>query len=201
MTRRELFHELGGLDTSFSPAYFEDADYCVRLWRTGWRVVYLPDIAVRHHENASSTCPQNLRRLYQRNHTFFTHKHTDWLSWKRPSSTTSSLWARSSHEDRFRVLLLPARDASKTDAIVRRLRSLNCFITVYPLDIDATISPSPTANFPPDVEVLTGGRLDTLPGFLAQRRYYYDCILASDPEILEQIRRWKQRVSEVRRDV
>lgn len=200
MTRRERFHKMGGLDTSFSPAYFEDADYCVRLWRGGWRVVYLPDIAVRHHENASSTRPQNLRRLYRRNHAYFTHKHADWLAWKRPSST-SPLWARSSHDDRFRVLLLPARDASKTDAVVRRLRALNCFVTVYPIDINATSSPSPIPEFPPDVEVLMGGRLDTLPGFLAERRYYYDCILANEPEIVEQIRRWKQHVYEAGRDV
>jgi GT2 family glycosyltransferase len=201
MTRRELFHQMDGLDTAFSPGYFEDADYCVRLWRAGWRVVYLPDIAVRHHENASSTCRRDLRRVYQRNHAFFTHKHADWLSWKRPASTTSPLWARSSHDDRFRVLLLPARNSSGTAAVVRRLHARNCFVTIYPVDLAAAFRPRSTPEFPPDVEVLAGGGLDALPGFLDGRRYYYDSILASNPEILAQIRRWKEGVSGSVRDV
>jgi hypothetical protein len=37
---------------------------------------------------------------------------------------------------------------------------------------------------PADVEVLTGGGLDTLSRFLADRANYYDRILTSDPEIL-----------------
>ena len=51
--RREAWHQIGGFD----PAYFmynEDVDLNVRLRRAGWRVVFLPDVRIRHHLGASS---------------------------------------------------------------------------------------------------------------------------------------------------
>jgi O-antigen biosynthesis protein len=188
MTRREAFQKLGGLDTAFSPGYFEDVDYCVRLWRSGWRIVYLPEVAVRHYENASSASHQNVLHLYRRNHLFFRYKHADWLSWQCPSATTSPLWARSSHDDRFRILYLPTRGSTGIPEVVRRLRAWNCFVTVYPIGSEISGSPweedGMTLPLPADVEVLPGGGLDTLPRFLADRANYYDRILTSDPEIL-----------------
>src|SRR5579875_1781746 len=106
MTRRQLFAEMGGLDTAFSPGYFEDGDYCVRLWRAGWRVVYLPQVAILHYENGSAVSGKDTHALYQRNHLYFIQKHADWLAWQCPFGTPSWLM-RSSHEDRFRVLYVP----------------------------------------------------------------------------------------------
>ncbi|MHB1423424.1 MAG: glycosyltransferase family 2 protein [Gemmataceae bacterium] len=199
MTRRELFHKMGGLDTAFAPGYFEDADYCIRLWRSGWRVVYLPEVLVRHYENASSPCRKELLQLYRRNHLYFTHKHADWLAWKCPSVPTPHLWARTSHDDRFKVLYLPTlpflfppngwEKCSTIVDVVRRLRALNCFVTVYPIRQNASIARRDLPGLPPDSELLPGGSLDTLTDLLVQRRDYYDCILASDPRVLQHVRR------------
>jgi hypothetical protein len=41
--------------------------------------------------------------------------------------------------------------------------------------------------------LLPGGGLDTLPRFLADRRHYYDCLLASDAEIIAQIQQCGRR--------
>ncbi|HEY7426968.1 MAG TPA: glycosyltransferase family 2 protein [Gemmataceae bacterium] len=188
MTRRDLFGKMSGFDTAFSPGYFEDADYCVRLWRSGWRIVYLPDIAVRHYENASSSCRKDVFQLYRRNHVLFTHKHADWLCWQCPSATTPHLWARSSHDDRFKVLYLPAGGPAEIAGVVHQLRARNCFVTVYPVGSDAAVSPGEMSGLPRDVEVLPGGNLDTLPHFLAERQHYYDRILASEPDILSTAR-------------
>lgn len=199
MTRRELFHKMGGLDTAFSPGYFEDADYCVRLWRSGWRVVYLPEIFVHHYENASSSCGKNLLRLYRRNHLMFTQKHADWLIWKCRSATTP-LRARSSHEYRSRILYLPARtgDPSAIARITEQLCALHCFVTVYPVGSEAdleskaglaSLRPLLARILPPEVELLSGGTLEALPGFLAERRGYYDGVLAGDAQALRHVRR------------
>ncbi len=51
--RRGAWRQVGGFD----PAYFmynEDVDLNVRLRRAGWRVVFLPDVPIRHHLGASS---------------------------------------------------------------------------------------------------------------------------------------------------
>lgn len=188
MTRRDLFRNMGGLDTAFSPGYFEDVDYCVRLWRSGWRVVYLPDVCVHHYENASFSGQKELLHLYRRNHLIFTQKHADWLSWKGPASNTPHLEARSSHDDRFKVLYLPTRssDASTVAGVTGRLRWLSCFVTVYPVGSAADLG----SILPPEVELLPGGSLDSVPDFLAARRDYYDCVLASDRDVVRLIKRF-----------
>jgi GT2 family glycosyltransferase len=188
MTRRDLFHALDGFDPAYSPGYFEDVDYCVRLWRSGWRVVYLPEIVVRHYENASSSCREDILQLYRRNHALFAHKHADWLCRQCPAAMKPHLWARSSHDDRFQVLYLPAKGSAEIAGVVHHLRARNCFVTVYP--VGAGASSAEISGLPADVEVLRGGALDTLPRFLAERRYYYDCILAREPEIVDQVRRF-----------
>ena len=195
MTRRDLFARMGGLDTAYSPGYFEDLDYCVRLWRAGWRIVFLPDVALLHYENASSPRRDELYRLYQRNHFYFTQKHADWLGWQCPSSTPR-LWARGSHDDRFKILYLPRWKSASTATeslsaiaqVVRRLRSSNCFVSVYPIDAQAPVSRGEMPDLPADVEVLRGGSLDTLPDFLAERWDYYDGVAASDTAIVERLK-------------
>jgi N-acetylglucosaminyl-diphospho-decaprenol L-rhamnosyltransferase len=54
MTRREVFDEIGGFDESFF-LYWEDADYCHRVARAGFRRMYVPAAApVRHLVGASA---------------------------------------------------------------------------------------------------------------------------------------------------
>lgn len=47
MTRRDLFLKLGGLDRDFF-IYFEETDYCARVWLSGHTVMYLPSSIVYH---------------------------------------------------------------------------------------------------------------------------------------------------------
>jgi GT2 family glycosyltransferase len=47
MTRRDVFERLGGLDESFF-LYWEDAEYCWRVAKLGFRRAYLPAVPVRH---------------------------------------------------------------------------------------------------------------------------------------------------------
>jgi GT2 family glycosyltransferase/SAM-dependent methyltransferase len=53
-TRRELFMRLGGFDTLYAPAYYEDTDYCFSLREKGYRVYYQPDSAIIHFEGVTS---------------------------------------------------------------------------------------------------------------------------------------------------
>jgi GT2 family glycosyltransferase len=52
LVRREAFEEVGGLDVSFPVAY-NDVDFCLRLRRAGWRILYVPDAVLVHHGSAS----------------------------------------------------------------------------------------------------------------------------------------------------
>ena len=49
LIRREAFQAIGYLDEGifYGP---EDVDYCLRLWKGGWRVIYYPHVSVLHYE-------------------------------------------------------------------------------------------------------------------------------------------------------
>jgi GT2 family glycosyltransferase len=84
MTPARDFRALGGLDEDFSPAYFDDLDYCARLAQRGKRVVYEPRIVLLHYESASSS-PQYVRQLMRDNREKFLEKHGDWLKRRKAS--------------------------------------------------------------------------------------------------------------------
>lgn len=48
MIRREVYEAIGDLDDTifYGP---EDCDYCLRTRKAGWRVIYLPNVAMYHH--------------------------------------------------------------------------------------------------------------------------------------------------------
>ncbi|HUE96334.1 MAG TPA: glycosyltransferase, partial [Longimicrobiaceae bacterium] len=52
MSRRAVFDEVGGFDEAF-PIDFNDVDYCLRIRRAGYRIVFTPHAELYHHESAS----------------------------------------------------------------------------------------------------------------------------------------------------
>lgn len=53
LVRREAVNQVGPLDDKFF-MYWEDADWCRRMWRKGWKVVYFPRSSVMHYVGVSS---------------------------------------------------------------------------------------------------------------------------------------------------
>ena len=51
--RSSAFETVGGFDEGFF-LYYEDVDICVRLWKTGWRVVLVPEMRVQHDAQRAS---------------------------------------------------------------------------------------------------------------------------------------------------
>lgn len=49
-----LFRQLGGFDDRYAPAYFEDADLCMRVTESGRKIAYRPAAVVIHHLSKSS---------------------------------------------------------------------------------------------------------------------------------------------------
>jgi GT2 family glycosyltransferase len=75
-TPRPLFKQLGGFDTRYSPAYYEDTDYCFNLWQNGYRVYYQPESVIIHFEGVSSGTDVTLgvKRYQMVNQTKFVEK-------------------------------------------------------------------------------------------------------------------------------
>jgi GT2 family glycosyltransferase len=53
LVRREVVDEVGGFDERFH-MYGEDNEWCLRITRAGWRLVFEPGAVVMHHGAASS---------------------------------------------------------------------------------------------------------------------------------------------------
>ncbi len=53
-TKRALFQELGGFDTRYLPAYYEDTDYCFKVREKGLRVYYQPASGIVHLEGGTA---------------------------------------------------------------------------------------------------------------------------------------------------
>lgn len=54
MVHRELFNQLGGFDTRYRPAYYEDCDLAFQIRQAGYRVYYQPLAQVTHFEGVTS---------------------------------------------------------------------------------------------------------------------------------------------------
>ena len=52
LIRRDLFDELGGFDEHFA-THYQDVDLCLRLGRSGRRILFTPRAVLRHHESAT----------------------------------------------------------------------------------------------------------------------------------------------------
>ncbi len=77
IVRREAFREVGELDEKifYGP---EDIDYCVRMWRAGWKVMYFPVAVVRHLERRITTrlfTPMTFRHARGLAYFFWKHKY------------------------------------------------------------------------------------------------------------------------------
>ena len=53
LARREMVEEVGGFDERFH-MYGEDNEWCLRMARAGWRLVFEPRAVVMHHGGQSS---------------------------------------------------------------------------------------------------------------------------------------------------
>jgi GT2 family glycosyltransferase len=53
-TPRALCQKLGGFDSLYAPAYYEDTDYCFKIRQEGLTVYYQPESSIVHLEGATS---------------------------------------------------------------------------------------------------------------------------------------------------
>lgn len=55
MTRRKLFHRLGGFDEENLSVAYNDIDYCLKARAKGFKVVYTPHTKLKHYESKTRT--------------------------------------------------------------------------------------------------------------------------------------------------
>lgn len=198
LTPRALFEKLEGFYDGFAPAYYEETDYCLRLWKNGSSVVFDPRIAIRHFEFASSSSPESALELQRKRRELLLERHRDLLAEHQLPSSAAVLSART-HSRQLRVLFLDERlphidtgaGYPRANAMVRAAADLGYFVSTYPVIF---VEPEETwekvyRDIPRTVEVLAfeGFGFSGLKRFLDERKDFYDCIFISRPTVMELI--------------
>jgi GT2 family glycosyltransferase len=86
--KREALNRLGALDGGYAMAY-EDIDYCLRAWESGFRVVYYPAAELTHEESVSRGMVQGERELASQRR--FWRNWGAWLDERRVTTQDGSL--------------------------------------------------------------------------------------------------------------
>jgi O-antigen biosynthesis protein len=201
LTSRALFESLGGFDREFRPAYYEEVDYCLRLWERGYRTIYEPRAVVWHFEFASSKRSEDALQMQRERRALILRKHSALISGKLPPAPAHVLLNRTPRQVQPRRILwiderIPhARYGAgypRAQEIVRCLDEAECAVTLYPavFEEQGESWEKIYRAVPRTVEVAarTGYGPDGLGRFLQDRKGYYDLYFVSRPDTMRSIR-------------
>ena len=183
LCRTSLVKQLGGFDEAFAPAYFEDADLCVRMLQAGARIMYDPAVVVHHLEFGSASTTEASMALMRRGKRIFKKKHKEFLAAQRAPSAASLVAARSRGE-KPKILFIedtvPIRRLGsgfvRSNDIVHAIVAAGYEVHVFPINGGAHDVMSLFGELPETVEVLHDRDFVSLPEFLAERKGIYDLI-------------------------
>jgi GT2 family glycosyltransferase len=90
---RTALERVGALDEGFSPAYYEDNDWCLRARRQGFRVVYQPLAVATHYESTSTDASRFSRSVaFHQGRVRFVLKHQTTEQLQREFGPAESAW-------------------------------------------------------------------------------------------------------------
>ncbi|PYR98200.1 MAG: glycosyl transferase family 2 [Acidobacteria bacterium] len=195
LTPRATWQRLGGFDEAFKPAYYEDSDYCARLWEQGFRVVYDPNAMILHYEFGASNLPSaiDLQIAHQK---LFESRHQKWLSNHHPPDPDTILPARMKKDRNKRILFIEDRvphpwlgsGFPRARNILLSLVRQGLFVTFYPLMHLAESWDCVYSDMPNEIEFMIGYGPALLESFFRYRYGYYDIVFVSRPHNMKILR-------------
>ncbi|MHB8647900.1 MAG: glycosyltransferase [Thermomicrobiales bacterium] len=185
VVRAALFRSLGGFDARYAPAYYEDADLCMRLREAGYAVMYVPRAVVIHAEHGSSGQGMAMR-LQERNRALFTARWGHRLLSQGTSDAGEEPLRRDRRPGR-RLLVIDdsvpvpqfGRGLPRTRALLTALVDAGYVVTYLPIHDTAAHEPTTTELQQIGIEVLHG--IADADGAIRQRPDLYDAALISRP--------------------
>jgi glycosyltransferase involved in cell wall biosynthesis len=198
-----LLDTIGGFDEALAPAYYEDADLCLRMAASGARIVYDPSVVVHHLEYGSARSTLEAEEAIARNRLTFHRKHQDLLSARTIVDSDAMVFARTTGPRHLRVLFIedtvPLRRIGsgfvRSNDIVRVMAAQNYQVTVFPVDGSPFDVADVFSDMPDTDEVMHDRTIHDLPTFLADRQGYYDVIWIARAHNLDRVREIIERVA------
>lgn len=186
MFPRALFDSLGGFDTDYAPAYYEESDFCVRLREQGYRIIYEPKSVILHYEFASSGGYENASKLQIAHRDLLCQKHESFLNEQLESSTQAIFRARTAGHKK-NILVIDDRvphvnlgaGYPRCSQLMKELAAMDVNVTFFPLLTSFEEWDDTYKSLPPNVEVMLYLGQVGLEDFLRSRKGLYDFILVS----------------------
>lgn len=203
MVRRQLWNRLGGFDTLFAPAYYEDTDFCLRVQDAGFRVIYDPQVWLSHFEWGSASTNQDAIELMERHRERFAARHRARLA-ERPDPAqampASDRWLA---RRKTRILIIdnavPHMAAGgglpRARLLLRALSGND--LTLFPLWTTDEDWRDVHASLPDSIEVILHTGAAGLEAFLRERRGVYDYLMVSRPPNMAFVDRLWQKQPEL----
>jgi GT2 family glycosyltransferase len=185
MLPRSLFHDLGGFDELFAPAYCEDTDLCFKVREAGLRVYYQPAAEVVHVEGVSHGTDVNgagVKRHQVENQAKFRTRWANVLAAHRPCGVLPRLERERAAARRILFIeegmLTPDQDSGslRTARLLRVMKNLGCHVTFVPETLG---SPEPATRELQQlgIEVLHAPYAASVEEILAERAAEFDVIV------------------------
>ncbi|WP_408641934.1 glycosyltransferase [Saccharopolyspora oryzae] len=95
LVRNDVFQQVGGFDTRYAPAYYEDTDLAFAVRAAGYRTVVQPKVVVVHHEGVSNgtDLSTGVKKHQEINRKAFVEKWADTLTAEHlPEASPRNLW-------------------------------------------------------------------------------------------------------------
>ncbi|WP_419730033.1 glycosyltransferase [Lichenicola sp.] len=196
VVRRKLFETLGGFDSRYAPAFYEEFDLATSIRNAGYRIVYQPASEVYHHGSASYGIETRDRQTLK-NHGVFCRKWATLLS-HQPAPDTPPFLSRERPSPRGMILVVddkvPEYDkhagAVTLFQYLGLLRELGLRVVYAPHDGEA-IEPYTRALQQRGIEVLH--RPDTLHSWIRKNGCFVDFIWTARPDVTAPILPWLKR--------
>lgn len=176
LIKREPFNLLQGFDTRYAPAYYEDADLCLRLAGLGLSVVYEPRSSVTHVRYGSSTAA-NAAELSRRNRARFLERWGPQLLGRPQTFGLVSAQAVMAARDAMaspRVLICSSADSALAGAVASGvMQEWPSARATWATVGQQGVAFAPERWLQGGVEVLT----EPDPSWLSERLFHYDLVV------------------------
>lgn len=195
-TRKNLFTSLDGFDPRFSPAYYEDADYCFRLRALGFKTLFEPNALILHIQHASSETHTDAHALISRNKPIFAQRHlftntdTPRIEQKLEQKSrhgSAITAARILFIDDFLPIASRGQGLPRSDHIVRSLHAMGHSLSIAPTNETQESLAKYQSHIIPGVSVhsIEGDRVRALSTLIPQ----HDVVFVSRPHNMELLTR------------
>jgi len=194
LVRKELFEEAGGFDERYLPAYYEDADLCFSIRKSGYKVMYQPKSVVVHFEGISNGIDVNAGVKHNQaiNKEKFFQRWKDILQKEHLDPDPANVFSARSRSSGKTILVIDQyvpffdRDAGsqRMSNILKIFADLGHKVTFIGDNFNH-FDPYDSIMQQAGVEVIYSPFLSSIEQYLSQYGKYYEIVILSRPHIVE----------------